>query len=213
MPVALRLSSLVFPLALAGAAMAHPHVFVEAGLQVAVDATGNATGVTVSWEYDEFYSLTSFEDLGLDADYDGVLTAEELARLDGFDLNWIEGYEGDLYLSTAAGPVALGAPEGRGVRVVEGRIRSSHFRPLVAPVPAAGLALQVYDPGYYTAYGLGLGVSVDGPCDAEVIPVDRDKADARLRALLQERTAQQVEVDFPAVGDAYADTVAIRCAE
>lgn len=212
MTVALRLSLLVFPFALAGAATAHPHVFVEAGLQVAVDAAGTATGVTVSWEYDEFYSLTSFEDLGLDSDYDGVLTPEELARLDGFDLNWIDGYEGDLYLSTAAGPVALGPPEGRGVEVVGGRIRSSHFRPLAAPVPAEGLDLRVYDPGYYTAYGLGLGVSVDGPCRAEVIPADRDKADAQLMTLLQERTAEQVEVDFPAVGDAYADTVAIRCA-
>ena len=211
MTVALRLSFLVFPLALAGAATAHPHVFVEAGVELTVDAGGTATGVTVSWEYDEFYSLTSFEDLGLDSDYDGVLTPGELEQLDGFDLNWIDGYEGDLYLSSAAGPVPLGPPEGRGVEVVEGRIRSSHFRPLTAPVPAAGLNLRVYDPGYYTGYGLGLGVSVDGPCHAEVIPADRDEADARLTALLQERTAEQVEVDFPAIGDAYADTVAIRC--
>ena len=211
MPVALRLSLLVVPLALAGPATAHPHVFVEAGLQVAVDAAGTATGVTVSWEYDEFYSLTSFEELGLDTDYDGVLTPEELARLDGFDLNWIDGYEGDLHLSTAAGPVTLGPPEGRGVRVVEGRIRSSHFRPLAVPVPAAGLRLRVYDPGYYTAYGLGLGVAIDGPCHAEVIPADRDKADARLMALLTNMTTEQVELDFPAIGDAYADTVTIQC--
>jgi len=212
MPFALRLFLLVFPLALASPATAHPHVFIDAGLQVAVDASGRATGVTVTWEYDELYSLISFEDLGLDSDYDGQLTPEELEQIDGFDLNWIDGYEGDLYLSTAAGPVAMGPPEGRGVTVVEGRIRSSHFRPLAQPVPAQELTLRVYDPGFYTAYGLGLGITIDGDCRAEVIPADQDTADARLNALLAARSPDEVEMDFPAVGDAYADTVVIRCA-
>ena len=212
MPFALRLFLLVFPLALASPATAHPHVFIEAGLHVAVDANGKATGVTVTWEYDELYSLVSFEDLGLDSDYDGQLTPEELEQLDGFDLKWIDGYDGDLYLSTAAGPVAMGPPEGRGVTVVEGRIRSSHFRPLLHPVSARNLTLRVYDPGFYTAYGLGLGITVDGDCKAGVIAADHDKADARLKSLLAARAPDEFEMDFPAVGEAYADTVAIQCA-
>ena len=215
MSPALRLIALVVPLALAVPAGAHPHIFVEAGLRVLVDARGNATGVEVTWEYDEFYSMVTFEDLGLDGDYDGVLKAEELAALDGFDLDWIPGYEGDLYLETRSGPVDLGPPEGRGVTVREGRIRSTHFRPLTPPVPAAGLVLRAYDPGFYTSYTLGLGVGLAGAaaerCRADVTPPDRAEADARLAALLDEMTATEVEADFPAVGAAYAETVTIRC--
>jgi len=217
---ALRLLSLILICAVAGPAAAHPHIFVDAGLRLAVDGAGRATGVEVTWEYDELYSLFSFEDLGLDPDYDGKLTGAELAQLDGFDLHWVPGYEGDLYLETGTGagtgtgsrPVPLGKPEGRGVSVHQGRIRSVHFRPLPQPVPAAGLVLRVYDPTYYTSYSVALGVTAGQGCRAEVIPPDLDAADERLKAILAEIPADQTETDFPAVGANFADTVVIRCA-
>ena len=208
---ALRPLSLILALAVAGPAAAHPHIFVDAGLRLAVDGQGRATGVEVTWAYDELYSLFTFGDLGLDSDYDGELTAQELTALDGFDLHWVPGYAGDLYLETAAGPVPLGAPEGRGVSVQAGRIRSVHFRPLPQPVPAAGLLLRVYDPTFYTAYSLALGVTAGAGCRAVITPPDLDAADARLRALLAAIPADQTETEFPEVGATFADTVAIRC--
>ena len=36
------------------------------------------------------------------------MSADELAKLDGFDLQWIEGYLGDLYLTANDAPIALG---------------------------------------------------------------------------------------------------------
>lgn len=208
---ALRLLSLILAVAAAVPAAAHPHVFVETGLRLVLDAQGRATGIEVTWEYDELYSLLNFEDLGLDGDYDGELTAAELDRLDGFDLHWVPGYAGDLYLETGAGPVPLGPPEGRGVSVHAGRIRSVHLRPLPQPVPAAGLVLRVYDPSFYTAYSLTLGVTAGGGCRAEVTPPDLDAADARLKALLAAIPATRTETDFPAVGATFADRVTIRC--
>lgn len=208
---ALRLLSLILPLAAASAAAAHPHVFVDTGLSVTVDAQGRATGVEVTWEYDELYSLLNFQDLGLDSDYDGKLTEAELAKLDGFDLHWVPGYKGDLYLETGAGPVPLGPPEGRGVSVRDGRIRSVHYRPLPQPVPADGLSLRVYDPTYYTSYTIALGVTAGQGCRAEVTPPDLDAADRKLQSMLAAIPADQTETDFPAVGATFADTVAIRC--
>jgi len=206
-----HLISLAGFLAAAAPAAAHPHVFVDTGLRVQVDERGRVTGIEVSWEYDELYSMLNFQDLGLDPDYDGVLTEDELAALDGFDLHWVPGYEGDLYAETSAGPVALGPPQGRGVRVEAGRIRSTHFRPLAAPVAAAGLVLRAYDPSFYTFYTLDLGVEVAGGCRAEVVPPDLDEADRRLKVRLAAIPAEQTETDFPAVGATFADTVTIRC--
>lgn len=190
---------------------AHPHVFVDTGLRLVVDEAGLVTGIEVSWAYDALYSMLTFEDMGLDRDYDGQLTAGELRHLDGFDLKWIEGFEGDVYLETVAGPVALGRPEGRGVAVEEARIVSLHYRPLAQPVAAHGLVLRAYDPTFYTAYDLVRGVDVGAECAADVTPADLDAAYTLVEELLYAIPASAVEEAFPEVGKAFADTVVIRC--
>lgn len=208
---ALLLLSPILLLTAATPVVAHPHVFIDSGLRLIVDAQGRASGIEVTWEYDELYSLLNFEDLGLDSDYDGELTEAELSALDGFDLHWIPGYQGDLYVESAAGPVALGPPEGRGVSVHAGRIRSLHLRPFLQSLPAAGLVLRVYDPGFYTSYTLALGVAAGEGCRAEIIPPDLDAAETRLKSKLAAIPANQTETDFPAVGATFADKVVIRC--
>lgn len=75
---------------------AHPHIFVNTGLSFVVDDQNRLTHVQVTWAYDELYSLLLTEDLGVDSDYDGVLTAADTALLTGFDMQWIEGFNGDL---------------------------------------------------------------------------------------------------------------------
>ena len=62
------------------AATAHPHIFVDTALKVLVTDDGQLESIEVTWVYDEFYSLLIFEDLGLDADFDGELTAQRRWR-------------------------------------------------------------------------------------------------------------------------------------
>ncbi|WP_299553909.1 DUF1007 family protein [uncultured Tateyamaria sp.] len=191
-------------------AFAHPHVFVDTKMIVVVGDDGAFKGVEVHWTYDEFYSLLLMADLGLDPDGDGDLTDAELARLDGFDLQWIEGFEGDSYATRDGTPVALGKPDGRGVSVEEGRITSAHFRP--AGGPAAGVVLKAYDPTFYTAYDLIGPVAVDGPCTAAIQPADLDAAYTLVEEMLYATPAAQAEAAYPEVGEAFADTVSLSCA-
>ena len=111
---------------------AHPHIFVDTGLTFVTDDAGRLTGVEVLWSYDELYSLLILEDMSLDPDYDGVLTEAELAQLQGFDMQWMEGYAGDLYLTVAGQPVPLGPPEprpeGQPLDLVEGPLQQLHHR-------------------------------------------------------------------------------------
>ena len=66
-------------------AVAHPHVFIDATIEVIFDDKGLAEGVRIGWTYDEYFSLLIIEDRGLDPDYDNVLTPEAEAKLAGFD--------------------------------------------------------------------------------------------------------------------------------
>ncbi|WP_299207255.1 DUF1007 family protein [uncultured Tateyamaria sp.] len=194
----------------ANAASTHPHVFVDTKLKVVVSADGTLEGVEVHWTYDEFYSLLLMADLGLDPDGDAELTDAELARLNGFDLQWIEGFEGDSYATRNGTSVALGKPSGRGVSVSDGRITSAHFRP--ARGPAEGVILKAYDPTFYTAYHLIGPVAMDGPCTATIQPADLDAAYTLVEELLYATPTAQAEESYPEVGESFADTVTLSCA-
>lgn len=189
-------------------AQAHPHIFVETGLKLVSDDAGQLVGIEVSWTYDDFYSLLLLEDMGLDPDGDGALSAEELAKLDGFDLNWIEGYQGDLYLTTEGAPVELTRPEGRGTDVIGGRIVSRHFRSFA---PQAGeVIVKAYDPTFYTAYDLEGGVSVPDDCTLKIQPADLDRAYTMVEEALYKNPAIPDD-EYPEVGEAFADTVEVSC--
>ena len=186
---------------------AHPHVFVDTALHVMTDDAGHITGVEVHWSYDELYSLLVLEDMELDGDYDGKLTEAELQALDGFDMQWIEGFEGDLYARNGAAPVALGAPQGRGTSFENGKITTRHFR----AIEGGGdeLILRAYDPTFYTAYDLTGGVHAPEGCEVRIDRPDMDAAYAAVDEALKDMPPDPD--DDPEVGDLFADTVRVTC--
>ncbi|AHD00392.1 DUF1007 family protein [Leisingera methylohalidivorans] len=189
----------------------HPHIFVDTALKVIVSDSGQLQAVEITWAYDEFYSLLIFEDRGLDGDYDGALTAAELAGLQGFDMAWTEGFQGDTYLTRDGAALALGAPEHLSTEVAEGRITTRHRRVLVQPQAAHGVMIKAYDPTYYTAYTLTGGLAVSGGCQGRVTPPDLDAAYTKVEELLYAMPAEQAEAAYPEVGEAFADTVQLSC--
>lgn len=194
-------------------AAAHPHIFVDTGVTFVVDDANRLASVRVTWAYDALYSLLILEERGLDPDFDGVLTDQELDRLRGFDLNWIPGFEGDTYLSDGTALLPPGDPA---IAVEDGRIVSTHSRRLATPVPLADpLTVKAYDPTYYTAYSVTRGVEIEGGagCAAEVRAADLDAAYTLLEEYLYgPRRAEFSEDSFPEVGEAFADAVVLRCA-
>lgn len=202
---------------LADPALSHPHIYIDTGVEVLFDSEGRATAVEVTWVYDEFYSLSVLAELGLDPDGDGALTEPELAAISGFDMNWIEGFAGDTYVLADDLPVALGPPRDWSAGYSDGRLLSTHLRdlnPVVDPRKAR-LVVQAYDPGFYSAYtivGPAVLTGIAG-CSAAIYGPDLDAADEQLRAALAEYGADEdVELDFPAVGAAFADEVRVSCA-
>ncbi len=193
------------------ATFAHPHVFVETSIGLVFNDAKDVIGVEVSWSYDEFYSMLTFEDLGLDRDYDGRLTAVELNQLDGFDLHWVEGFVGDVFLQHGNKHVALGIPEGRGVIVQDARIISTHYRPLNEPIAADGLTLKAYDPTYYTYYELNPNIDAGHRCNADIIVADLKAAQNLLEEHLSVIPITAVEAEFPEIGEVFADTALIQC--
>jgi ABC-type uncharacterized transport system substrate-binding protein len=202
--------------ALPTVAVGHPHVFIDATVEVIFDNQGRAEALRIGWTYDEFFSMLIVEDRALDPDYDAVLTPEAEAQLAGFDMQWDAGFPGDTYALMNGAALGLSRPEGYTASYAEGKITSTHLRRFDAPVEVGDVPLivQVYDPGFYTAYAI-MGetrLTGRGDCTAQVFEPDRTAADEELLAALAE-VAADVDIDmaYPEIGAAYAEEARITC--
>lgn len=196
---------------------AHPHVFVDTGLELIFDDAAQLTHVRVTWKYDALYSLLITEDMGLDDDYDGALTEAELAKLTGFDMQWIEGFNGDLEVLNGADVVPLSGPTEATATFADGLITTTHLRAVMAPVEAKnGLVIKPYDPTYYTAYEMSLPLEIIGTeaCSARVkMPVMGEN----LTKLLTQLSALQIDAEpedagLPNIGADMSQDVIVTCA-
>lgn len=197
-------------------ALAHPHAWIDAKVEVILNDANQATAVRITWVYDNLYSLYVVSDRGMDVDWDGKLTPEEEVALSGFDMDWDEGFPGDTYALLGDAALPLSRPEDWTATYVDERVTTTHLRSFDAPVALGDLPLivQLYDPGYYVAYAIPYDPVVTGGvgCSAQVFVPDLDEAAAELQAALSEYTPDiDLEAEFPAIGAAYAEEVRVTC--
>lgn len=101
------LRALIPLLALASPALAHPHVFIDASVTATIDDQNRLTGFRIRWDYDDYVSLILATEMNADTDGDGSLTESELAPLQGFDMAWSDGFDGDTTLWQGDQAIAL----------------------------------------------------------------------------------------------------------
>jgi ABC-type uncharacterized transport system substrate-binding protein len=195
---------------------AHPHIFIDTGFDLYFDDKGALTEIKVTWSYDAFYSLLITQDMGLDLDGDGLLTDVELTMLQGFDMNWSEGYDGDLVASADGKPVPLSAPQDYSAAFVLGRITTVHTRVVQEPkLLLNALQLRPRDPTYYTAYDVTYPVTLHGIESCETT-LQKPQETGALIALQKRLSGLPAEAD-PAdigisdAGDMLATLVNVSC--
>lgn len=209
MRVAALLALLPAPLA------AHPHVFVDATVEVLTEA-GAVTGVRIAWTYDDLFSLMLTEDLGIDGDGDLVLTDAETEALRVSVTDWPSDYEGDLVVEARDELLLLGPREDHGVVLEGGAVVETHRRPLVQAVLAttAPVLVKVFDPYYYVAYTItDATVSGDVTCAATLVGADLEAAQAEVDATWAgiDWANAAPDVQLPPIGEPFADRVEVRC--
>ncbi|RKF16698.1 DUF1007 family protein [Roseovarius spongiae] len=199
-------------LCVAGQSAAHPHVFVDTEVGFDIDAS-RLSSLHIVWTYDEFTTLTIFDILELDADGDGVLNKDDLAKVASGETDWPDGYNGDVYLEADQRQVGFGKPTNASAEMHGDKIVVRFDLPLNEPLDLSpGTAvLKFYDPNYYYAYtATGLMNPDTGSCHATIVPFEADAAAAALQnqlaALSREETPEQQNV-----GQLFADEIVLTC--
>lgn len=200
-----------------GPAAAHPHIFIDTGLEIIFDDQGRLTHVRVTWKYDDLYSLLLSEDYNLDPDHDGQITDAERAKLTGFDADWVEGYPGDLEATIDGKALTLSRPMQPTADMIDGRLISTHLRevtgmPLLADHP---ISFKAFDPSYYTAYDVTLPVTITGRQDCQLRQIAPDiegqLAIMQAQLLRLDANADLAENDIPMIGGDFATDIRITC--
>ncbi len=210
-----HLPFLLLPLiGLTGPALAHPHIFVDAEVGFDIEAA-QLTSLRITWTYDEFTTLVLFETLNLDTDGDGVLNAEDLAKVAAGETEWPDGYNGDVYLEAGQQVIAFGKPTNASAEMPGDKVTVRFDLPLKEPLDlsAGSAVLRLYDPYYYYAYtvtGLTKPEPGEGSCQATLVPFQADDATAALQdqlaALSREEMPEQENV-----GRLFADEIVLTC--
>jgi ABC-type uncharacterized transport system substrate-binding protein len=171
--------------AVAGApqALAHPHVFAEASLEVAVDGDGSVAALRHVWRFDDLFSATVM--LEFDANADLVLDNDELETVGSVIHESLAEFGYFQFVTVGGKDVAMRAPDRIMANFQDNQLIILFESRPVEPLKLDGTVdFGVYDPTFYTAIDfyeddqLAVTGLPDG-CTRAVIRPDADEAIAQ----------------------------------
>lgn len=200
---------------LPGAALAHPHVFVDAKSEIVFDEYGRIASVRAIWQFDE--AFTAFAVQGLDANNDGKLDDSELAPLAKVNVDSLKEYDYFTWLTIDGVEVKLKPPEEYFLQFHGGRLTLFFTLPVADPAPVKGeTRLEVYDPEYFVAFSFveDRPIALDhAPRGCAAVYHPPRELDASSAAVLAAIPADQRDLppDLAQLTNGLANVVTISC--
>jgi ABC-type uncharacterized transport system substrate-binding protein len=153
MTALIRILPAIVGLVLAGAAAAHPHVWVTARSEVVYGADGSIVGIRHHWMFDDVFSAYAVQ--GLQGKEKGKLSREELAPLAKVNVTSLKDYDYFTYVTVDGKKVLLAAPlPDYWLDYRDAKLTLNFTLPLKQPLKAKDLEVEIYDPTYFIDFEL-----------------------------------------------------------
>jgi ABC-type uncharacterized transport system substrate-binding protein len=176
--------SLVALMAIAGAAQAHPHVWVTATSELVYAPDGSVTGVRHAWAFDDMFSAYAVQ--GIETKQKGVFTREDLAPLAQVNVDSLKDFDYFTYAKANGKKAEFNGPTDYWLEY-NNEVLTLHFTlPFTAPVKAKNLGIEIYDPTYFVDFAL-----------AEKDPVKLVGAPAQCKLMVTQPTDANVASNAP----------------
>ena len=197
-----------------GLARAHPHVMVQANLEIVRNGAGDVTELRNVWRFDEMFSMTVLMDY--DTNANNMLEPEELAEVSKTVTKSIS--EEDFFTEVRLGKetIEFVPPPEIMVDFVDGQILMLFAVTFAQPVKTSPeqFRVSVADPTYYVAFELAgeAAVQVSGNgsgCGVDVLVPDYDKLMSQDPASLTEQFFNNPE--NADLGDDWMTWVNLKC--
>ncbi len=207
----LRIAHLVLALfAVPGAALAHPHIFVEAKLEVVAGNDGLVSEIHNIWRFDEVFSSSVL--LDFDENQDLELDQDELAKVGATVHESLMDFNYYTSITANGKDVLLTPPDVIHVNYQDGQLLMFFAAQPATPLPLKGvMTFGIYDPTFYTALDfvndsdLVLLGDAFGACSNKVVRPDPDEVLAK-----QQQAATEAFFEDPSAGNQLAKLFATR---
>ena len=199
----------------AAPALAHPHVFIDGGIDFVFEDSGVLQALEVTWLYDEFETLYILSSYGLSLNRNGGLDEADRLELVRLRSDWPEDFDGSAHLKVDGQGVAMEWPTALDARLVEGRLELTFTRQLAAPLQVRGRDVEVafYESTYFFDFTLTNAPKLAGnagDCVTDVIPFNPDLQLAALQATLAKLSREETP-ETENVGALFADWIVLTC--
>ena len=171
-----------------GSALAHPHVYAEARLEIVIGDTGTVEELRHVWRFDDLFSSTILLDFDTNANL--KLEASELLEIGNVVRNSLADYDYYTSISHDGQAVKIQPPDAIHVDFQDGQILMFFAVRPETPLPLQGLlSFGAYDPTMYAALDFLTDddLVVDGlspGCSKAIIRPDPDEVMAQNEATL-----------------------------
>ena len=197
----------------AGAASAHPHVWVTMKSAVVYGPDGSVTGVRHAWTFDDMYSAFAVQ--GLESKKKGEFTTEELKPLAQVNVESLKEYDFFTYAKANGKNVTFAEPVDYSLEFnPKDTVLTLHFvLPLKAPLKAKALELEVFDPSYFVDFSL---VEKD-PVSLEKAPPGCQIGLAKPQEMTKEMAQKLAEIPADgkipdnSYGAAFSNKISVKC--
>jgi nickel/cobalt exporter len=137
-------------LSLVAPALAHPHILIDAKIDVIFDDAGAVTGLQHAWRFD--IATSAWMSQGLDTNGDRITSPEELQGLADENMIGLADYGFYTVAGDSAAPMHFTPLGNQGMRYDDGYVTLSFGLKADRPQPISGrFEIGVYDPEYYVA--------------------------------------------------------------
>lgn len=197
------------------AAFAHPHVFVEANVEIARDDSGEVTGIRHVWRFDELFSSTVLLDYDVNGDGDlDISELEEVSKTVTSSLGEYDYYT-EVRLDKRSKDFKL--DDKIMVDYVDGQVLMFFQLDMNKPLPISGHSFRVAvsDPTYFVAIELAgeSAIQIGGPgapdCKTNIEVPDFDELYARSSQTLTEQFFNNP--NNASLGDEWLTWVTVQC--
>jgi ABC-type uncharacterized transport system substrate-binding protein len=131
----------------AGAAQAHPHVWITATSELIYAPDGSISGVRHAWAFDDMFSTYALQ--GIETKTKGVYSREELAPLAQTNVESLKDFAYFTFAKADGKKEKFEEPVDYFLEYKDATLTLHFTLPLKAPVKPRELALEVFDPSFF----------------------------------------------------------------
>ena len=194
---------------------AHPHVFVDGGVDFVISEAGQFTTIQVTWRYDAFETLYLLSEMNVSPAPSSDFSDAEREKVESTLGRFPPDFDGSVHIALVGAPVALQDPRNLAARMVGDRLEITFLRDLEIPIDVRGQKLNIgfYERTYFFAFSLTDAPDVRGAadqCSYEMTPFD---ASAQSDEVLQElaKLGREETPEDNNIGATLADRMVVPC--